>query len=192
MLSLRNSIVELEEYLRQVYPLYLKILYPGLNESVITNLTSKRGFVNEQIIELYKWRNGIFHDSSSYVGKNDICSWGKFMPLEEAVEHFEEYTNSNAWLPKYFPLFTTHAGDYLLFNTDSSDDGYQKIFIYSPSLWITVPVVIFESLEKCFITIFECYQNGVYKMVAENLEIDFDLEKIIAEKNNPGIEYWKS
>lgn len=168
-------------------------LEKGLNKYYIDDVFSKLDISNDELKKLYQWRNGIKVDTGKYVGEFDFCSHGKMLPLEEAIVHYEAYIKDSLWKKNYFPLFTTNAGDYLLYDIDKNSKTYGMLLLYSPSLLIVEPETAYDSLENFFETIISCYQQGIYKFNESDntLEVDFDRESKITSKKNPKSDYWK-
>lgn len=182
----------LEQCLKQyVEPVYHK-LEKGVSYEYITEIVNEFDLIDDNIKNLYHWRNGIKRDTGKYVGQFDFFSFGKMLPLEEALVHYKIYMNGGSWPSNYFPLFTTNAGDYLLYDSDKKSKTYGMLFLYSPSLLITEPKTAYDSLESFFQTVIQCYQQGAYRFNHSSniLEIDDEREWEISTKLNPNSKYW--
>jgi hypothetical protein len=165
----------------------------GLNGNYIEDVFAKLNINNNELRKLYQWRNGIKVDTGKYVGEFDFCSQGKMLPLEEAINHYTAYLKDSLWRKGCFPLFTTNAGDYLLYDIDESSSTYGMLLLYSPSLLIVEPETAYDSLENFFETVIACYNQGIYKFneTSNTLEIDQDKEFEVSSKMNLHSEYWK-
>lgn len=193
MKNIQEILISFEIVLKQYNPSAHSKLQNGLNETY-----SKEKFVNnkindEKLRQLYCWKNGIKADSSKYIGEFDLSSFGKMIPLEEALTHYNMSIKDKIWSENYFPLFTTNAGDYLLYDIDKKSSTYGMLLLYSPSLLIVEPETIYDSLESFFDTLIDCYKEGDYKLNKSNytLEIDDELETEKSFNKNPISDYWK-
>lgn len=179
----------LRKYCRPVY----ENLEKGLDSEHVDSILAKLQIDNRELRKMYYWQNGIKADTGKYIGEFDFCSQGKMLPLEEAATHYEIYIKENQWKKNYFPLITTHAGDYLLYDVDKDSKTYGMLLFYSPSLLIVEPETAYDSLESFFETIISCYQQGIYKFneSSNTLEVDHNREFKISIEKNPKSKYWK-
>lgn len=164
----------------------------GLTAEYIRSLFLSSNISNETLEQLFKWRNGVNFDAVEFVGEFSFSSQGRMLPLEEAIVHYEENNNDESWKKNYFPLFTSDAGDYLLYDVDRNSQTADMLLFYSPSLLITTPETAYDSLELFFKTVISCYQQKIYRFDDESnmLEIDDQTEFEVSHKLNPNSEYW--
>lgn len=188
-----SILIDFENCLKQYCEsAYLK-LGAGLQKDYIREILTRININDENIKELYHWKNGIKVDESTHVGEVDFCSNGKMLPLEEALVHYELCTKDNLWGNNFFPLLSSNAGDFLLYNTDRKSKTYGMLCFYSPSLLIVEPETSYDSIESFCKTVIACYQQEAYKYNESDnrLEVSDDDEFKISSEKNPRSEYWK-
>jgi hypothetical protein len=190
MESLNAIIIEFEKILIEKKSPILNILQEGLPVGGIQKLLNQVDLNNEELINLYRWKNGVSNMSNRVIGEMELFSRGIMLSLQDAIEHYQYALSENLWSGELFPIFTNGGGDYLLLNTVESAGN---VLIYSPSILLSdKPIVIYESLKLLFETVINCYKLHAYKYKEDgSLEIDYDLEQDISKKKNPNTEYWE-
>lgn len=110
----------LDRQLAKLRPEYYKQLQPGLSAAQIQALQEKYNIkLSEDVIELYKWRNG--QPDSCYEA---FVNNSMFVPLESALESAAEYTGmigtdfetENWWHKDWIPLFHNGGGDLICYD----------------------------------------------------------------------------
>ena len=149
-------------------------------------------YLPKELVELYKWKNGIagiYQECT--IGEVSLFVHGILYPLEYAISMYaleakvEKYIQEN-----YFPVFTGGGGDHILMDLNKNKPS-ENLFIISPSLFISKPITIYDSLERLFETVLVTYENNGYYFSGNSLEIDFEIETQIATELNPKSKFWK-
>jgi hypothetical protein len=156
---------------------------------ITEKLASVRVRELQDVVELYKWKNGV-SDSIESINEAELFPEGIMLSLETAIETYIIYTNRGLWKSDLFPLFTNGGGDYLLVNTIGEEN---HIYMYAPSVLLSEePVRAYESLEKLFMTVAKCFDEEAYFFTEDKLmDLDFDLKYKISSELNPSCEFWK-
>lgn len=194
MHSKKNMFISLENTLNRFCKPVSDKFQHGLSENNIKDILFRSNVESVDIVELYKWKNGVDMSMQKHIGEFNFFSIGNMLPLEQAIKHYEIYVMDRHWKSNYFPLFTTNAGDFLLFDFDSRSVTYGMLLIYSPGLLVVEPETAYNSIESFIYTIITCYEQGVYNYNEnENtLDIDIDKEFEVSSELNSKAEYWKS
>lgn len=110
----------LDQQLAKLRPEYYKKLQPGLDDDTIQMLQQKYHItLPEDLIALYKWRNGQQGDCYEAFVNNSM-----FIPLESALDSAAENTSmigtdfeiENWWHKDWIPLFHNGGGDHLCYD----------------------------------------------------------------------------
>ena len=189
---LTSLLRQLESFLiENDYPI-IKKLNTGIAEEEINGPLKEFNLgIPRNLIELYTWRNGV---PGLYEGATteelELFSTGIMFPFEQAVEtYIREALEEKYFKNNYFPIFT-NGEDYLLADLEKKRPS-EGLFIYSPSLFISKPMTIYDSMEKLFETVLLTYQNQGYYFSGNNLETDYEIETAIATELNPKSKFWK-
>lgn len=194
MQGLINLLEEIEKYLEKQNANIFKRLQPGLNPSYTEQLLKGIGvYNNDELLELYGWKNGIQYESNWVIGEVDFFSSGLIVSAEDMIKTYKLFNEKDFMKDEtLLPIFTDGSGDYVLYKTNKHNQPGQ-LFLYAPSLLLSAePESIYDSLTSLFKTVIECYYRKAYTFNNGELEIDYDLEWEIAEKHNPLSNYWKS
>lgn len=193
MPDLINLLKEIEKYLESNKANISKRLQPGLNRVYTEQLLQNIGALNDELIALYGWKNGVRYNSGWVIGEIDFFSHGLLISIEDMIKAYDIF-HRNVFLKDktLLPLFTDGSGDYLLYKA-GKDNKPGQLFLYAPSLLLSVePKSMYDSLTSLFKTIIECYNRKAYIFNNGELEIDYDLEWEISEALNPLSDYWKN
>jgi hypothetical protein len=193
MANFKNILTALELFLRDINAPILDKLGPGIDKTDIELFAKKSNlFFDEEIYELYEWRNGIANPNENIIGEMTLFTNGIFYCLEEAIRTYKSYAlDLGSWDQRFFPLFSSGGGDFLLVNLGERNSD-KHVFLYSPPLLYSSELIsIYDSLEKLFISVFECYKREAYYFEDNVLEKNINLEFEICIKNNPNAAYWK-
>lgn len=188
-----NSVFKSLEETLEKYAMTLKeSLAPPLTNTYINSLCKKLEINEPVITELYSWRNGTTEDKCRHILQYDICSFGKILPFGNAISIYMANKAEPFWPKTLFPILTTNAGEFLLFDFNKKSKTYGMILIYSAELLITKAESIYDSLKHLFETVIACYENEIYKFNSTNniLEIDFELESKLSGEKNIKSKYW--
>ena len=189
--NLNELLNHLEKTLYDKRASLIKFLQKGLADSTIVDTLSQLGIKNDQLRILYSWRNGVSFNDDWTAGQIDFFSFGTMLALEDAVIHHQSLVRRANVNESFLPIFTTGAGDYVLFNTDNKSINFESLFLYSPSILMSPNCSkIYDTLESFIETVIECYNSSAYKIKKGILEIDYDLEEQIASTKNPASPCW--
>lgn len=167
-------------------------LQAGLDEDEIADKLEDVNVSSKTVEELFRWRNGIREASKELIGKYELCSHGKLMPLDEAIVHYKTFTRNSLWGENLFPIITNYGGDYLLIDFGRSSPNREALFLYSPNLLLTTPEIAYDNLGNFITTIIECFERGIYAFDAAEayLAIDHEAEAILSTAKNPRSKVW--
>jgi cell wall assembly regulator SMI1 len=110
----------LDEQLKTLRPEYYAQLQPGLSNEQIQALQEKHNItLPEDLIELYKWKNGQQNDCYEAFVNNSM-----FIPLESALETAVDNTEmigldfeiENWWHKDWIPVFNNGGGDLICYD----------------------------------------------------------------------------
>lgn len=115
------------------------------------------------LVELYKWKNGTnFPKDSKPLFDYNFHIYN----LNDAIEDFEAFQKLD---PKdyfglsfknLFPIFLSGGGEYYFYCFSGPQNG--KVLYHSPAEFGGEIVLAFDSLEKMFNSIYECYRQNIY------------------------------
>jgi hypothetical protein len=196
MALIQRKLHDFENHLKAINHFQLVELNNGLNEFDIKQLlTSVSLPINEEIIYLYSWRNGVSFDNKE-ISHLELFPEGIFLSLEDAIKTYRiSVFQESLWEDLLFPLFTNGAGDYYLFDMNVESETKGMILLYAPSLLLAEnPQTIFDSLESFINTVLECYKQKAFKIIDNDgyIDIDYELREQIAKDNNPNSVFWKN
>ena len=196
MKELKEILNELETLLKKSnYPIF-NYLQEGKKDNAFSDVEelfdSLKFPVREDIVEMYKWKNGVRGIYQTAIGKLELFTNGIMLPFEYAVSSYAlEVKTQKLFGKEYFPLFTSGGGDYIIMNMDNKNNSFGQLFLFSPSVLLTnKPISIYDSLTSLFKTVLELYIKKGYFFESEDLEIDYDLEKEISITMNPKSKFW--
>ncbi|MET6997059.1 SMI1/KNR4 family protein [Chitinophaga defluvii] len=190
----KEILFDFEECLKHNLNDVYNLLQPGISYSKISSSLNDIGIVNNKLIELYQWHNGINYNGETPVSRGNFFSNGQMLPLERALIHYDTHVSIKLWKNEYFPIFSNNSGDYILYDTNRDSSTFGMLLLFAPTVLLTpVPQTIYDSIESVFTTILACFRDGIYKYDKMNkeLEIDFDLEGEISSKTNPRSDFWR-
>ena len=174
-------------------PLSLRLLSP-LDKDRIKFFFEQWQIDDENLSEIFLWKDGIPYDESLPTYSFNFTGFGVIPPLEEINKIIKIESSNPYWRKTLFPLVTSFAGDFLLYETDKSSDVYGQIFLYSPNLgYVDYQVSYFDSVNSMIDTIVENFEKKVfvYNPIEMSLDIDFTLHFEISKVLNPNSEYWQ-
>ncbi|MBG8556147.1 hypothetical protein [Hymenobacter guriensis] len=188
-MDFRNVLVRFLEELKRNKSPVISFLNDGIAEQEALALFSRINISPPKcLLDLYTWKNGLYSEN---INANYLLfgARGIFSPLEIST-HLYVLDIEEEIYPKYlFPLFFDST---YLINIDPLSKSFNMIYYYSPSLGMSHPITIYDSLSKMFHTYIECFQKKAF-FYDENkyfTEIIDDVE-IISKSLNPKSEYWK-
>jgi hypothetical protein len=193
MEKLRDQLLELSDCLINYSKAIYDKLQTGLSAKEVSQRLESENMFSLSISELFMWKNGIRNAAQEPVGKYDICTQGRLISLDEAIEHFYIYTKNGLWRKDLFPIISNYGGDFVLVDVNETSPTFNTLLLYSPSLQLNTPQTIYDSLGSFVQTIIECFESGIYRYNEEEgfLEVDYDAEARVSLKKNPNSEWWQ-
>lgn len=184
---MKSIILLFEVLISQNNPNLFQRLNLGVSQDTFVNRINTIGFdFNDDLFSLYQWKNGIKEPTNSH--KMFHC--GVFMPLDTAIEVYKKCSiRDKLWSKKYFPVFASYEGEFLLMDMDSKSENFKNFFIYSPLMY-SKPVVVYDNLNSLFTTTVKGFEKGAYTYHNDKLQIDFDILYEVCKENNPISVYW--
>jgi hypothetical protein len=173
---------------------YLKL---GVNETTLSELLESLQFeLPDSIKNIYKWQNGTEDIENKTIGESSFFPGYIFLSLEDAKSIYLDSMQFEGWDRKYFPVFSSGGGDFLLVNCDRSDLDFEKLFFYCPSDTHMMNGIasIYDNIDSFFKTIYQCLENGGVEVNKDDGFVDikdYNIMLKISYQNNPLSEYWK-
>jgi hypothetical protein len=169
------------------YALIFKLSQSNLEDVEIKNILFKENIKSTDLITFYK----VFNTKEGE-RQFDFCSFGHLLPIKIAIDEYNDDNNMIVLNHKsMFPIFASEFGDFLMIDIKKGSKTFNQIFLYSPSLLINEPIVIFDNLESFLKTLEECLVAHVYDYDSNfNIVVmDYAKEKNIIKKNNNKSQY---
>ncbi|MEM0939852.1 MAG: SMI1/KNR4 family protein [Bacteroidota bacterium] len=176
----------LNDHKRPVVPLLQK----GLELSEVMNFTDELNItLTNELVELYKWRNGTDKSDGYILGDVDFFPGYHFLPLEHSVAYYKSFINDRRWSKNWFPVFANGGGDFFIINcTDKFKESSEVIGFMRD---FDDHEVEYLSLERMLQTFCECYTKGAFYLNGNgDIESKVEEEAIISNKLNPGLDRW--
>lgn len=193
--SLESLFRKFEGVLEEKAPQIKDSFATGLKEEFIKKMLLSEKIDAPELVKLYSWNNGLIEGLNYYIVKYNICSFGKIIPFNSALSLFmaNKMGTKPMWKKTLFPIISTNAGEYLLYDTDKKSKTHGMILLYSAELLVTSPETAYDSLSNLFETFIRCYEQNIYSYDsdANELKIDFEAEHKLSAKLNPKSNYWK-
>ncbi|MCK7560237.1 hypothetical protein MKQ70_37145 [Chitinophaga sedimenti] len=192
-MNISNLLSQLEQHLHTSVTEVAHRLQPGLPANHIDELFRSIDIcVPESIFLLYQWKNGVLQSNDNII-YGELFSNGIFYDLATAIAVYVVNSVENNYVDKrFFPLFTSGGGDYVMIALDEVVDGDASLYLYSPALNLSaIPVPIYSSIAKMLQAIFLCYQAGAYYFKDRELVINHELEGRISGSINPDAPFWQ-
>jgi len=181
----------LHDYCHQ---LYIK-LQPPLTLLEIERNFKDLGIDDENLLDIFLWKNGIPYDINLPTHSYDFTGFGVIPPLRYIAEIIKIEITDQSWRNSLFPLVVSYGGDFLLYETNKRDGNYGKLFLYSPNLgYVDYQISYFDSIGTMIETIVNSFEKKilVYDNETMSLDItDYSLRSEISKKLNPKSEYWR-
>ncbi|WP_147323553.1 SMI1/KNR4 family protein [Chitinophaga silvatica] len=164
-----------------------------LDQNQILSLLESHNIYDEELVELYSWKNGIFYNPIEYTILYDYSAEGVILPLEYASSLCNPDDGYHLWKKNFFPIIGNYGGDFLLYNSDSKSKTHKMIFLYSKSALSLNPMYsYFDSVSAMLMSITECFNSNVFQY-NENSGLDINIEAWtgIIRGINTKSTYWK-
>ena len=190
----KELLLVFEQALKQANPSLVQKLNTGLTVDEINKIASscQLTFTGE-IYDLFSWKNGIQHQSIGSVAQLLLFPNGIPFNLIEAVHDYDLLSVTKHFFePNYFPLFYNENEDLLLIDLDEDSETYSMISLYSPTLLgNSEPMTIYDSLSDLLKTAISCYEQKVFWITQDGLQMDADAYYQTASTLNPNSQYWQ-
>jgi cell wall assembly regulator SMI1 len=180
---------------------FSEILRPAADILSIKNVEKELNIeLTDDLKELYSYADGTICRTE----RNSLLClipYYDLLPLNVAVQYHKItiddenyfYNSDKDFKPskKLFPFLEQDGGDCYWIDLNKGTENYCKIY------WTTTlaqePDYLFDSLNSMFETIYECYEKKIIFFDKENiLSTKYEEWGIVAAKNNPNLDYWKS
>lgn len=191
--TLHSSTEKFEKTLQHYAAPLFESLADGLEKDYLDTILGRANVVERELNHLYSWKNGTKEGLALHILDYNQFSFGKMLPFGFAVSVFMANKAKPFWSKQLFPIVSTNAGEYLLYDTNKKSKAYRTVLLYAPSLLITKPEPIYDSLCHLFETVSECYTTGIYQFdpTTNRLEIDDQAEFLLSTTRNPKSTYWQ-
>jgi hypothetical protein len=166
----------------------LEALEAPLPKSTRDSLFTELGFYDQDLYDLYSWKNGCDFGNLT----NTIFTFSTtLLKLETVVEYKNRFPGNYLNFETLSVIFANEE-DGFLFNSEEGED-YGKIHLYSvPMLSIDEPSPYFDSLESMLQTTIVMYKEKAlyYDSKSIFLEENVKLEIEIYKRYNPKCRYY--
>ena len=168
----------------------VSLLRPGLTDQAIHALATQLDWpLPSDAVDLFRWRNGTRKPSECILDEVYFFPGYYLMSLEDAVEQMPGYVNEAVWQPKWLPLFTNDAGDFMLLDCERcTPQGCPVIWFLrgEPQVWDA-----YDSLSAMMETLSAGFESGaIFEDEAGFLEMDQQRYATIAKRLNPRSRLW--
>jgi hypothetical protein len=195
MKDLTNALDRMYRWLEINRPEFAEAFQTGLSYEEIKSMVSEIPLkLPQEIYDLYKWRNGLVGDITTYTS---IYSSGDFSPLSTALENYQNLVEQDLICenPLIIDLIPSY-NKYSLFPFFYDSNGYTYAVILNSEKLLSSPVISisgdggfgmqYESLTAMFSMIVECYETGAYY-----IDIEGDYEGQIIENSKEASKIFK-
>lgn len=168
-----------------------KLLAPGLDDEQMEVLQGKLGWrLPSQAIELFRWRNGLIDDAHVPLGHLHFFPWYYLVSFEEAIDTIKTYRDEGLWRPRWFPIFASGAGDFIILDCTRGDTESGPVLAFLKDH--PEQPHQYSSLATMLETLAECFARDAF-FLDERGYMGRDLRKqaAIALGFNPEIEFWR-
>ncbi len=174
-------------------PMY-QLLQPPLEKSAIEAYFNKWQIEDENLMDIFLWKNGIVNDGVLPTLTYNYTEFGVIPTLEHINELIQLEAEYASWKSSFFPIVTSFGGDFFLYEANRQSSDYGMLFLQCPTFGNVGEFVVsyYDSIEQMILTITECFKTKafVYNQDKMWLDVNHSLVTQIAKKNNPKSEYW--
>jgi hypothetical protein len=185
---IKNLLAGLEHILYYKNPKALEALEASLPKNKIDSLFDELGFFDEDLYNLYSWKNGCAFGNLA----NPVFIFSTtILKLEEVVKYKKRFPDDELNFEDLLLIFANEE-EGLLFNCCKGND-YGKIHLYSvPLLSIDNPVPYYDSLQSMLQTTITMYKENVLEPDVKTPFLNVDIEKSIEiyDRYNPNSRYY--
>ena len=161
------------------------------DELTVKNEFQRIGYkANNEILSLYKWKNG----TSIFEGMNlddiQIIPGFHFLSLQDSKSIFSKFKTNNNWNPAWFPIFANGGGDFYVIDLVKLERN--EPYVIGFMLGEIEHDIEYESITTMMQTYCECFDKNIVFITKEGyLEMDDEKHAKIALKHNPKVEFWQ-
>ncbi|MFP4365423.1 MAG: SMI1/KNR4 family protein [Spirochaetia bacterium] len=186
-LYINRIITQLNELNRPVVGLLNEPISKNSIESYLCKLPI---ILPGEVVSLFLTINGTKRKRGQILDDIQFFPGFYLLSIGEAVEIYTSISSDPRWSNSWFPIFANGGGDFYCAVCDNINKKNAPILGYI--LGEEEQIVEYLNLDAMLKTIAECFELRAYYVDEQGfLEINDDLEKEIAKKNNPGIDRWQ-
>lgn len=190
-----NTIVE---YLTKLNcPIVNLLQSPLENEEIDKLMVDIPISLPNDVISLFKWRNGVDANKDNYIGATKLFPRAAFYEFSHCINRYKEGAGREQyWDSSKFMIFESGAGEMYLIECNPDSQNFGTIYLYDLcAIEFDTLIPIYASVASLLDTVLECYSNGIYTcdpltgVTTENYEM-YLREFEILKKHNPRSSYW--
>jgi len=168
----------------------VSLLQKGLSLSEIMIATEELDIkLPNELVELYKWRNGTSKDGGYVLGDVDFFPGFHFLPLVDSVAYYKTFIKDERWDKSWFPVFANGGGDFYVIKCSEDYREHSEIVGFMRDF--DEQEVEYLTLEKMLQTLCECYKQSVFYLSNDRyIESKIEEEAEISGKINPNLDRW--
>lgn len=188
---LQDDLILLEGHLNKLHVPVTKYLHTGLSDTeVINELNCIKLSATEEIIHLYKWKNGAHPDSTLPLGEFLFIPGYFFLPLSKACEQYQLMADFDDWQKTWLPILSNGNGDFFAADLTASFTSPTPIIDYL--LPDPDTPIAFQSIANMIRVFIMCFEQNAFFVDSKTgyLDADDDAWGTIAKKLNPYSPCW--
>ena len=138
---------------------------------------------------LYSWKNGTEVRKGSALDDLHLFPGFYFLSMKDALAYYQNFLGDARWNSNWFPVFANGGGDFYCVHCEPTN--LEKCTVLGFLLGEPETEIEFLSIHSLFETINEAFEERVYFVDNRGyLEANSIFEIEIAQKRNPGVDYW--
>jgi len=182
-MHLTTILKKLEHYLISQHSIAGTQLQEGISKAEVKAKLGALPLVfPPEVFHLYEWKNGMKDSSRERVKNSLIFPWGIFKSFDRCLSIYNIAIKERYWERKYFPLFASGDGDYILINCDPDDILFGYLYLHSMPLYGDDLEGMYASLDTLLLCVLECFESGAYYFVNGAFKEDYQLADPIVAK----------
>lgn len=167
-------------------------LQPGLRPEEIAAIENDLPLhFTDELRELYGWRNGTVVEKSDSLGDIHFLPLFYFLSIEEALEIYRVYRNSDEWKHSWFPIFSDDGGDFLVAECSKENTSTSPVIYYfhdDPE-----KTAEYQSITAMMQTLDSAFDEGAFFLDADGwIDQHEDQYREIARRFSPRLDIWKA
>ena len=157
--------------------------------SIVAALELRGLAVNEELIELYEWRNGTEAATGATLDDLHLVPGFYFRSLGDAITTYDSFVRSDRWDMAWLPLLANGGGDFLA--VDCSKGQYLNGAVYHYRIEQASHPMEYRSIGAMLATFASAFEDCIFKVVPTGyLEMDDDAYALLAASCNPDAPWW--